>query len=89
MKKKGIRSGLKEKEESPVLCKSFDQLSDFFLTFTVLGKYVCARVCLRACVCVCVCASVFPSTDSLNRASYLKWFWSVSLRRKYNRVAMQ
>lgn len=47
------------------------------LTTIATDTPVCAHVCLR----------VFsPSTDSLNRASYLKWFWSVSLRRKYDFV---
>lgn len=34
---------------------------------------------------LCLCSS---STDSLNCASYLKRFWSVSFRRKYNLVTV-
>lgn len=62
-----------------VRCKIDDQLSDLFVTFTVSSGYKCVFVHL------CVCA--FPSADSLNWESYLKWFWPVNLSREYSLVA--
>lgn len=64
-----------------------DQWSNqlFYLCMTFAISNICVCVYVYESVCVCVPSS--PSSDSVNRVPYLKWFWSVSLRRKYNLVA--
>lgn len=51
------------------------------MTFTISNSRVCECVRLRACMCACLTS---PSTEPLSQVSYLKQFWLVSQKRKYN-----